>query len=202
MTSKAKPSQDDSTGAPAGDHVLRAITDDDTFRVMVASTTGVTRQSVALQHATGSTARFFADLLTGTVLIRETMAPAYRLQSVLKGTDQQGSLVADAHPDGLTRGLVQAPPDGRPFDTSGGAMLQVMRSMATGKVHRSVVRPPAADLPSKAGRKLRLSSAPPAGSSSPTISAHVANRSVRHTIGSLEVPASTCPGQRTTNGTR
>ncbi|MBW2453201.1 MAG: Hsp33 family molecular chaperone HslO [Deltaproteobacteria bacterium] len=143
MTSQADASDDASTPEPSSDRVRRAITDDDAFRVMVATTTGLTRQAVARQQATGTTARFFADLLTGTVLIRETMSPAHRLQSLLKGAEDQTSLVADAHPDGLTRGLLQGPPEARPFDTQQGVMLQVMRSMATGKVHRSVVRPPA-----------------------------------------------------------
>ncbi len=143
MTSQADGPDDAHTPAPASDRVLRALTDDDAFRVMVTTTTDLTRQAVARQEATGSSAHHFADLLTGTVLLRETMSPAHRLQSVLRGAADQYSLVADAHPDGLTRGLLQGPPESRPFDTQQGAMLQVMRTMATGKAHRSVVRPPA-----------------------------------------------------------
>ena len=143
MTSDTDDSRDTTEHDGSGDRVLRAITDDDHFRVIVASTTQLVRRAVSLQQATGETARHFADLLTGTVLIRETMSPGHRLQSVLKAGKDQGSLVADAHPDGLTRGLLQIPADARPFDTKQGSMLQVMRSMATGKIHRSMVRPPA-----------------------------------------------------------
>jgi molecular chaperone Hsp33 len=142
MTSSADDKQVTTEDSPSGDRVLRAITDDDNFRVIVATTTQLTQRSTSLQDATGETARHFTDLLSGTVLIRETMSPAHRLQSVLKAGENQKSLVADAHPDGLTRGLVQGPADAGPFDTQQGAMLQVMRSMAKGEIHRSMVRPP------------------------------------------------------------
>ncbi|RLB66009.1 MAG: Hsp33 family molecular chaperone HslO [Deltaproteobacteria bacterium] len=143
MTSRADDNQESTDRSQSGDRVLRTITDDDNFRVIVATTTQLTRHVSSLQEATGETGRHFADLLTGTVLIRETMSPAHRLQSVLKAGEDQGSLVADAHPDGLTRGLIQTPADAGPFSTRQGVMLQVMRSMAKGEIHRSMVRPAA-----------------------------------------------------------
>ena len=133
--------------AEKGDHVLRAITDDDNFRVITADTTETVRQALAAQSADGTTARHFADLLTGTVLIRETMSPGHRVQGVLKGTGGRGSLVADAHPDGTTRGLVQLPKGTEQFEIGEGSVLQMMRSMARG-IHRSVVQPrPGATVP-------------------------------------------------------
>jgi molecular chaperone Hsp33 len=129
-----------------GDHVLRAITDDDNFRVITADTTETVRGALAAQRADGRTARHFADLLTGTVLIRETMSPGHRVQGVLKGAGGRGSLVADAHPDGVTRGLVQLPTGTDEFEIGDGSVLQMMRSMARG-IHRSVVEPrPGADV--------------------------------------------------------
>jgi molecular chaperone Hsp33 len=125
-----------------GDRVLRAITDDDNFRVIAAATTETVRQALVSQRATGTTARHFADLLTGAVLVRETMSPGHRVQGVLKGSGGRGSLVADTHPDGLTRGLVQLPRGGGEFSLGSGSVLQVMRSMAHGRLHRSVVEPP------------------------------------------------------------
>ncbi len=122
------------------DRVVRAITDDDTFRVMVAVTSDTVRAAVAAQRATGRTASCFADLLTGAVLIRETMAPQYRVQAILKGAGGRGNLIADAHPDGLTRGLVQL--QGAAEVAIGpGSSLQMMRSSAD-KLHRSVIQPP------------------------------------------------------------
>ena len=131
---------------PAGDHVLRAMTEDDNFRVMTADTTETVRGALAAQHVAADgteVARHFADLLTGTVLIRETMSPAHRVQGILKSGKGDGSLIADTHPDGLTRGLVQLESTDAPsFAIDDGTQLQIMRSMARG-VHRSVVQAPA-----------------------------------------------------------
>jgi molecular chaperone Hsp33 len=128
------------TAAQSGDRVLRAMTDDDTFRVITASTTDTVRQVLASQSVAGPAARHLADLVTGTVLIRETMAPHYRVQGLLKGTG--GNLLADSHPDGLTRGLAQLPKDPPTFEIGPGTKLQMMRSTARGSIHRSVVEPP------------------------------------------------------------
>ena len=132
-----------STDTPAveGDRVLRAITDDDNFRVMTATTTATVRGALASQGATGDTARHFGELITGTILIRETMSPAHRVQGLLE-TPGRGSLVADAHPEGLTRGLVQMADEADGFSIAPGSVLQMMRMMANGRVHRSVVSAP------------------------------------------------------------
>lgn len=129
--------------APAdlGDRVLRAITDDDNFRVITARTTDTVRDAIAAQKATGATRRHFANLLTGAVLIRETMSPGHRVQGILQG--RAGSLVADSHPDGVTRGLVQFAEGEDELLLGPGSLLQMMRIMAHGRVHRSVVEPPA-----------------------------------------------------------
>ncbi len=124
------------------DHVMRAITDDDNFRVITASTTRTVEQVLQAQKVTDpATARHLSDLITGTVLVRETMAPTYRVQGVLHGTNGSTSLVADTHPDGVTRGLLQNVDDG-PFALAAGCRLQMMRVMAGGRVHRSMVQAP------------------------------------------------------------
>ncbi len=128
--------------ASGADRVIRAITDDDTFRVMVAVTTETVRGAVAAQKATGCTAQYFAELLTGAVLIRETMAPQFRVQAILKGSGGRGNLIADAHPDGLTRGLVQLQ-GADEIRLGPGSSLQMMRSSPGARVHRSLVEPPA-----------------------------------------------------------
>ena len=97
------------------------------------------------QSAAGDTARHLADLVTGSVLIRETMSPAHRVQAILKGEGGRGSLIADAHPDGITRGLVQLPDGLEVFNIGDGSHLQMMRSMARGEVHRSIVQAKAGD---------------------------------------------------------
>src|SRR5690606_13658287 len=61
------------------DHVVRAITGDDNFRVNAATTSETVRAALEAQRATGNTAKHFADLITGTILIRETMSPTHRV---------------------------------------------------------------------------------------------------------------------------
>lgn len=123
----------------ADDQVLRAITDDNTFRVIVATTTSTVRGVLEAQGAKRGTARHFADLVTGVVLLRETMSPHHRLQGLLTGAGGQGRLVADSQPDGSTRGLVQLPAGGGEFELGAGSMLQVMRTMANGSLYRGLV---------------------------------------------------------------
>jgi len=135
--------------SPGGDSVVRAITDDGAFRVIVARTTATVRGAVAAQNARGPTARHFGELLTGAVLIREAMAPGLRVQAILKGAGSKGSLVADSHPDGTSRGLVNFGV-ARPAEAGtapeisvrGGALLQVMRTLPGGSLHQGVVEVP------------------------------------------------------------
>src|SRR5688572_20070456 len=120
------------------DRVVRAITDDGAFRVITVSTGDTVRAATAAQGATGKTAQHFADLLTGTVLVRETMAPQLRVQGIVKGAGGRGSLVADSRPGGATRGLLQLP-RGSEFRLGSGSVLQVMRSLPNGAIHQGIV---------------------------------------------------------------
>jgi molecular chaperone Hsp33 len=120
------------------DGVLRAITDDGSFRVITVSSLTTVRAAAAAQGATGATAAHLADLLTGTVLVRETMAPQLRVQGILKGAGGRGSLVADSRPGGATRGLMQLP-EGGDFALGAGALLQMMRSLPNGAIHQGIV---------------------------------------------------------------
>jgi molecular chaperone Hsp33 len=130
------------------DSVVRAITDDGAFRVIAARTTETVRGAVAAQGATGETAKHFGELVTGTILVREAMAPRFRVQGILKGAHGRGSLIADSHPDGSTRGLVHFgdPGDepGRAVALGKGALLQMMRTLANGAIHQGVVAVPEA----------------------------------------------------------
>jgi molecular chaperone Hsp33 len=126
----------------SGDTVLRAITNDGAFRVVVAKTTETVRGALSAQRAAGRTAACFGDLLTGSVLFRETMAPDLRVQGILRGAGGAGSLVADSHPSGMTRGLVQLPRGGEEVDTGPGAMLQLLRTLPGGRINQGVVEIP------------------------------------------------------------
>ena len=93
---------------PPGDRVLRAMTNDGAFRVITLRTTDTVQAAIEAQRVRGPLGRPFAELLTASVLVRETMSPGLRVQLILQG-GQGGSIVADSRPEGLTRGLVQAP---------------------------------------------------------------------------------------------
>jgi len=123
------------------DSVLRAVSNDGAFRVITARTTATVRGAVEAQKATGGTIAPFGDLITGTVLMRETMSPQLRVQGIVKGAGHRGTLVADSHPGGATRGLVQLPRDQQELHIAGGH-LQMMRTLHDGRVQQGVVEIP------------------------------------------------------------
>jgi molecular chaperone Hsp33 len=125
------------------DTVLRAITDDGAFRVIAADTTATVRGALAAQKPDGlELVRTFADLLTGAILVRESMAPDNRLQAILQGDDPRMRMIADTHPDGATRGLVQLPASTKTMPLGERGMLQVARTLHNGQLHQGVVRVP------------------------------------------------------------
>ena len=122
------------------DTVVRAMTDDGAFRVIAARTTATVRDAVRSQSPTGRNIESFGDLLTSAILYRETMAPTLRVQMLLGGKDGSGRLLADSHPSGANRGLVEVP-EGKELDLTG-ARLQVMRSLPGGKLHQGIIEVP------------------------------------------------------------
>jgi molecular chaperone Hsp33 len=124
------------------DTVLRAITDDGAFRVITARTTQTVRGAVEAQGVSGITARHFGDLLTGSILFRETMAPNLRVQGIIKGSNGSGSVIADSHPSGQTRGLIQLKGNAREIELGSGAVLQLMRSLPNGRINQGIVEVP------------------------------------------------------------
>lgn len=126
----------------SNDSVLRAITDDGAFRVIVARTTDTVQQVLSAQGALGPTAQHLGDLVTGSVLFRETMAPNLRVQGILKGSSGSGSLVADSHPSGKTRGLVQLSEGVSEIAIGPGAIMQMMRTLPDGKINQGFVEVP------------------------------------------------------------
>jgi molecular chaperone Hsp33 len=124
------------------DSVLRALTDDGAFRVITACTTATVQRAIDAQGARGQTARHFADLLTGSILYRETMAPELRVQGIVKGSGGTGKLVADSHPSGKTRGLIQLGDGASDITLEQGALMQVLRTMPNGRISQGVVAVP------------------------------------------------------------
>ena len=126
------------------DNVLRAITDDGAFRVLACDTTATVRGALQAQNAeTPELSRIFADLLTGAVLVRESLSPDNRLQAILQGDNPRARMIADAHPDGSTRGLIQLPPDVKEMPLGNKGLLQIARTLHNGALHQGVVQVPA-----------------------------------------------------------
>jgi molecular chaperone Hsp33 len=126
----------------AADSVLRALTNDGSFRVIAARTTDTVLGAVAAQGLSGTMARTFAELLTGAILVRESMSPDLRVQAILQSDDKRSRMVADTHPDGMTRGLVQLAEGATQFGLGEGAVLQVARTLNNGSIHQGVVQIP------------------------------------------------------------
>ncbi len=125
------------------DVALRVMTDDHSFRVIVACATGSAREVLARQHLDDATdpskaviAKTLAELVTGVVLVRETMSPDLRVQGLVRGAGQRGTLVGDSFPDGAVRGLAQV---SKGFTLGPGAVLQMMRSLVHGGLQQGIV---------------------------------------------------------------
>ena len=121
------------------DTVLRAMTDDGAFRVIVVESTHTVRAANESQRAQGSETTAFGDLLTGTVLFRETMSPQLRVQGIAKPENGQGQLVADSHPSGDVRGLIQRRPGQGSVEITLGSTLRMLRSLQDGSINQGIV---------------------------------------------------------------
>jgi molecular chaperone Hsp33 len=125
------------TAQPQQDHTVRAMTDKDGFRAIAIRSTDTVRRAIETQGVSGDVARMYAELLTGAVLIRETMAPKMRVQVILKRAEG-GSMVADSHPDGMTRGLVNLRGNNQ-IELGDKTHLQIIRELPNGELHQGVV---------------------------------------------------------------
>lgn len=121
------------------DQIVRAMTNDGAFRCMAVRGTETVNRIFAAQSIDAQTQRALGELVLGAVLYRETMAPDLRVQCIVKGAGKTGSLLADAHPSGLTRGLYQ-PGRGGEFSLHGeGAILQMTRNLPRGDQHQGLI---------------------------------------------------------------
>jgi len=119
------------------DRAISAISHDGAFRVIAVRSTRTVRGIVKSQAVTGPTVENLADLATGTILIRQTMAPSYRVQAIIQGAGGHGTLIGDSWPDGGTRGLARSTTG--PVAFGEGARMQVMRTMPNGSMHQGIV---------------------------------------------------------------
>lgn len=128
--------------AVRGDRAVRAMTGDESFRVIAAVTTATVRGAATAQGANGDAAARLGETMTGAILLREAMSPNHRLQIVLRDVGG-GTVVADALPDGATRGMVNPGYSYEKLDVGAEAQLQVARTLANGELHQGIVAVPA-----------------------------------------------------------
>ena len=119
--------------------MVRAVTDDGTFRVIACRSTATVRGITGAQAVTGRTAALLADVTTATVLVRESMAPDLRVQLILQSPSERTRVLADAHPDGSVRGLVQRPSPSTVVNLRDGDVLSVARTLHNGAVQQGSV---------------------------------------------------------------
>jgi molecular chaperone Hsp33 len=129
------------TAAPSGDYTRRALTEDGAFRVIVIRSTDAVREICRRQKATGKTAETLSDLVTATVLFRETMSPGLRVQGIFRKANGKATLVADSNPEGHTRGLLQNRSQDE-VTAEAGDQLQMMRTLQNGSINQGIVRVP------------------------------------------------------------
>lgn len=124
------------------DQAIRAITNDGAFRVVAIRVTDMVRGAIAAQQVSKGNAEVFAELMTGAVLVRETMSPGNRVQIILKpsGTTTGLTMIADSRPEGLTRGLVNNDDFSEArMKLGSGTILQVMRALYNGELQQGIV---------------------------------------------------------------
>lgn len=128
--------------AVESDRAVTAVTYDGAFRVIALRTTETVREAIRVQSIAGVNAQHLAEVLSGTILVRLTMAPSQRVQGIIRGAGNRGTLLGDSHPDGTARALVQRPSGLRDISLGRGAIMQMNRTLPTGAVHQGMVEVP------------------------------------------------------------
>lgn len=132
------------TNAPqsAPDRAITAVTHDGAFRVIALRATETVRDALRPQEVAGPNAQHLAEILSGTILVRLTMAPKQRVQGILRGAGNRGTLLGDSHPDGTARALMQRPAGLDEVSLAPGAIMQMNRTLPTGAIHQGMVEVP------------------------------------------------------------
>lgn len=121
----------------SSDRVVRLMTMDGAFRLMAAVTTDTARGALGAQTAGDALGLRLAELITGAILVRETTQPSRRVQIVWRDR-RGGSLVADALPDGVNRGMVN-PGEDRAVADDGDHVLSVNYTLPNGELHQGLI---------------------------------------------------------------
>ncbi len=121
------------------EQVLRGITNDGAFRAITINATKMVQRVLNIHKLSGNNAQLLGQLLVAGVMIRETMAPGMRVQAILGSHPPKFSLVADARPKGMTRGLASLPEDGSDITLGKDTLLQVVRVLYNGELQQGII---------------------------------------------------------------
>jgi molecular chaperone Hsp33 len=121
------------------DQIVRAMDEEGTFRVLTCDVTTTVTAAIEAQHAEGCEVTTFGELLVTTILFRETMSPQLRVQGIASAANGSGQFIADSHPSGDVRGLVQRNDPNQRVTLSSGSTLRMMRSLPNGSLNQGVI---------------------------------------------------------------
>ncbi len=117
------------------DRVVRAMTQDGQFRVIVASVGETAAVAAERQNAPHALVDRQGQLICAGVLLRETIQPTNRVQVIFK--DSQGHrLVTDSLPEGTNRSIVDP---GDEAAEQGEGIFQVSVALRNGELHQGIV---------------------------------------------------------------
>jgi len=134
------------------DEIIRAITTDGAFRA-VGVRLGTAAASVLDVQRPTAGQEVFAELLVAALLVRESMAPKYRVQVSLRS--QGAMMLADTHPDGLVRGMVSG--RGALAALGEDVQMHVARLMPEGRLQQGVVESDASGVSASLSRYMQQS---------------------------------------------
>lgn len=119
------------------DRTFRAISEEQSLRGAAIVCTRMVREIIERQPAVEVPVRIFGELIAGTLLVRQTMAPDLRVQATLRRR-HGGSVFVDSFPDGSTRGLCTVP-RGSNFELGSDTLLQVSRVLENGELQTGTI---------------------------------------------------------------
>lgn len=131
------------TDSSSPHNMFRAMSNDGAFRIISINATDLVRRIFEWQQPPASLEGHFAQLLVGAVLVRETMSPGQRVQATLK-IHGGASLMADAQPKGVTRGLLSNKEEAGAFELGPTTALAITRVLFNNELHQGVVSTEAA----------------------------------------------------------
>lgn len=155
-------SEKESTKKPTTDRVLRAMTNDGAFRVMTVRSTDLARAWCEQVSPPEAMMVPVCNLLAASIVYRETMAPTLRVQCFLRSAGDGGTIIADSHPEGWARAMMQLPKGAEAFSLSSQegqtpALLQMNRALPNGELNRGVVEVPDSNISEAVIRYMQLS---------------------------------------------